>query len=67
MTIPVERTRAVIQTREFLFALLDPKKTPRVRSEIRKQAYWCLRHYPGHHDLVVSARRLPDTWGLPSA
>lgn len=46
MTLPDERIAAIKNTREFLRQLLDPKKTPRIPSEIRRQAYWCLRHYP---------------------
>lgn len=30
MTTPFERTRALVQTKEFLEAMLDPKTTPRV-------------------------------------
>jgi hypothetical protein len=46
MTIPVERTWAVLNTREFLLNLLDPKKTPRVPKDIRRQASRLLKHYP---------------------
>lgn len=46
MTLPEERVRAVNQTREFLYSLLNPKTTPRVPSKVRKQAAACLRHYP---------------------
>lgn len=46
MTIPTERTRAVIAARGFLFALLDPRQTPRVPRAIRRQAARVLRHYP---------------------
>lgn len=46
MTLPDERRRAVVNTREFLRSLLDPKKTPKVPKSIRKQAYYLLKHYP---------------------
>lgn len=46
MTMPSERTAAVLNTREFLLELLDPKKTPRVPLEIRKRASMLLKHYP---------------------
>lgn len=29
MTVPFERTRALVLTKEFLEAMLDPKQTPR--------------------------------------
>lgn len=63
MTTPIERTRSILYTRELLFALLDPKQTPRVPREIRRRARDCLRHYPGSSDLAVSCRALPHTWG----
>jgi hypothetical protein len=51
MTLPFERTRAVNNTREFLFSLLDPKQTPRISSAIREQARSLLRHYPTPLDM----------------
>lgn len=47
MTLSSERANAVKIAREFLFSLLDPKKTPKVPSYVRKQARSVLRHYPG--------------------
>jgi len=52
MTLPIERTNAVLHTERFLMDLLDPKKTPRVPSEIRKQASRCLKHYPRKFDMM---------------
>lgn len=63
MTIPSERTRAVVYTQKFLQDLLDPKKTPRVPKKVREQAYRCLRHYPWPLYLDKSAEKLPDIWG----
>jgi len=57
MTIPVERTRAVIYTRQFLYDLIDPKKTPRVPKSIRASALHCLRHYPTDFDMEIIAER----------
>lgn len=56
MTIPSERTRSVVQTREFLVSLLDPKKTPRVPLRVRKQAGRLLRHYPSGLDMEEAGR-----------
>jgi hypothetical protein len=39
---------------------MDPKKTPRVPKEIRQQAYYCLRHYPGEYYLDVMATKCPE-------
>ena len=65
MTIPSERTRAVIYTKDFLFTLLDPKVTPKVPRYVREQASRCLRHYPGVYDLVQAHRGAPGSWGKP--
>lgn len=56
MTLPDERYRSVLQTKQFLCDLLDPKKTPRIPKDIRRRASGCLRHYPDkfHMDLVAS-------------
>jgi hypothetical protein len=46
MTLPEERARSILNTREFLISLTDPKTTPKVPKSIRKQALHLLRHYP---------------------
>jgi hypothetical protein len=50
MTLPIERTCAVLKTREFLTSLLDPKQTPKVPKIIRIRAGILLKHYPGEFD-----------------
>lgn len=50
MTIPEERTRAVVYTRAFLQCLIDPRKTPRVPRIVRREAAALLRHYPHAFD-----------------
>jgi hypothetical protein len=52
MTLPVERTNAVLKAEKFLMDLLDPKKTPRVPREIRRRASSCLRHYPSQYNMM---------------
>jgi hypothetical protein len=49
VTLPFEEKRAVNYTREFLYDLLIPSKTPRVPKEIRDRARSLLRHYPGEY------------------
>jgi hypothetical protein len=49
--LPIERTNAVLNTERFLMDLLDPKKTPRVPSEVRKRAASCLKHYPSRYSM----------------
>jgi hypothetical protein len=65
MTLPAERARSLNTVREFLRDLLDPKKTPKVPSIIRQQAYWCLRHYPAEYDIEEVCKALPDRFALP--
>lgn len=57
MTVPVERTNAVIYTEQFLLELLDPKKSPRVPRAIRERAHSLLRHYPGKYYMDMIAER----------
>jgi hypothetical protein len=57
MTVPIERTNAVINTEKFLCDLLDPKKTPRVPKDVRAQAKRLLRHYPCAYHMNVIAER----------
>ena len=63
MTLPCERTWSVKNTEEFLRSLLDPKKTPRVPSAIRKEAGRCLRHYPGEYYMEQAAEQAPNIFG----
>jgi hypothetical protein len=46
MTTDSERDRAIRQTREFLFELLDPMQTPGVPKPIRGKARMILKHFP---------------------
>ncbi len=57
MTLPAERLNAIIKTREFLLSLLDPKKTPRVPKAVRKDAYYCLRHFPADYQMADVAKK----------
>ena len=63
MTMPNERRWAVNNTRQFLVDLMDPKKTPRVPKEIRKEAYRCLKHYPGDYYMEQAAEQAPEIFG----
>lgn len=57
MTVPIERTNAVKMTADFLRDLCDPKKTQRVPKWIRREAHYCLRHYPSHFEMDIIAHR----------
>jgi hypothetical protein len=65
MTVPSERSRAVLKAYKFLLSLLDPKKTPRVPKDIRKEAGRILKHYPGEFYIEQSSKHLPEFWGDP--
>jgi hypothetical protein len=49
MTMPSERTRALIQTRELLVELAQD---PALSESIRRQARQLLRHYPHAHEIL---------------
>ena len=57
MTVPSERTNAVMFTETFLLSLIDPKQTPRVPKSIRQEAHRLLRHYPSRFEMEVIAAR----------
>ena len=63
MTMPCERYWAINNTRRFLVDLMDPKKTPKVPEEIRKEAYRCLRHYPGEYYMEKAQQQAPEIFG----
>ncbi|MCY1462857.1 hypothetical protein D9M71_806720 [compost metagenome] len=53
MTMPSERTRAIIQTREFLVDLSRDKTLPEtVRTEARR----LLRHYPSADEVLLAGK-----------
>ena len=55
MTLPCERTNAVMNVERFLMDLSNPRKTPRIPSEVRKQARSLLKHYPRKFDMMDPA------------
>jgi hypothetical protein len=63
MTLPRERYYALVNTRRFLTDLLDPKKTPKVPSSVRKEAYYCLKHYPWDMHLEKLSDKVPELFG----
>jgi hypothetical protein len=42
--------------------LLDPKKTPKVPKAVRKEAYWCLRHFPSDFEMDYAADGAPNVF-----
>lgn len=57
MTVPIERTNAVLNTEKFLLDLLRPAVTPRVPKQVRERARSLLRHYPNSFDMDVITER----------
>ena len=51
MTLPIERTQAVLRVERFLMDLRNPKKYPRVPKAVREEASRLLRHYPSQYDM----------------
>ncbi|SAK99574.1 hypothetical protein AWB76_07747 [Caballeronia temeraria] len=65
MTIPAERTKAVVHTREFLEMLASAEEVT-IRGLVQSVAIGLLRHYPLNVDLDVSASALPEIWAQPT-
>lgn len=63
MTLPVERTKTLLNVKHFLYDLIDPKKTPRVPSKVRRAARSLLKHYPSDWDIDQLYKKLPKVFG----
>lgn len=62
MTMPDERYRAVLQARELMYDLCDPKKTPGLPKIIRDRARGALRHYPDTWEMQQAAEATPHVF-----
>lgn len=63
MTLAAERTRAIINTKQFLEQLLVPRLTPDVPDSVRAAARGLLLHYPGIAELEIAHHALPEWLG----
>jgi hypothetical protein len=54
MTLPFERSRAVIQTQQFLNEVAHGTKYKRVPRDVKLMALHLLRHYPMLSDLKMT-------------
>ena len=63
MTLPNERTRALVNSKRFLRSLLDPRATPRVPLAIRRAARNCLKHYPAEFEIDKLPKCCPKLFG----
>ena len=60
MTLPYERTRAVINAQDFLLKILVPPSCggfAGIPKAVRQEARWVLKHYPAPCELA-----LPESW-----
>jgi hypothetical protein len=57
MTLPHEEVNSLNGVRQFLYDLLDPKKTPRVPREIRLRAHRLAKHFPMPHRIDAKWER----------
>ena len=65
MTMPKERTRAVLQTREFLHALTNPARTPGVPENVRQHAITLHRHYPDAAEMAITGEACLAWFAIP--
>jgi hypothetical protein len=62
MTIPAERTRSIIWTRQFLRDIQGDDNLP---EKMRRRAEVLLRHFPTGGDLFLAASMMPNWWSEP--
>lgn len=60
MTLPCERYSAINRTRDFLLAVMADETVP---DEVRKDAYRCIKHYPGKFYMEDAKEAAPDVFG----
>ncbi|MFL9917974.1 hypothetical protein PQR75_21785 [Paraburkholderia fungorum] len=65
MTTPAERTKAVLDARDFL-SLLAASPEVTIRGLVQSVAIGLLRHYPVKVDMDASASALPGVWAHPT-
>ncbi|MBM3105871.1 hypothetical protein IIE18_12045 [Pseudomonas sp. V1] len=53
MTLPYERSRAVVQTRDFLMEISQDTSLP---EPIRNEAHRLLRHYPSKNNVLLAGK-----------
>lgn len=63
MTTPDERTRAVMQAREFLQELAWSAADAGIPEPVRREAVRLLRHYPGGSEMDLAHMALPQWFG----
>lgn len=59
-TLPDDRYSSVVEAREFLKSLMNPRITPRVPKRFRTMARTILQHFPDDDDMTQLSKRCPD-------
>ena len=65
MTMPNERTSAVLQAHDFLVRLSSaylPDGIKKIPAEVRQEARRILRHFPRAYDIHHAAKASPDVF-----
>lgn len=62
MTMPNERSRAVVKTRDFLVALSRDRTLP---EKVRHDAKFLLRHYPTRDDVILAGKIEEQSENMP--
>jgi hypothetical protein len=65
MTLPHERTRALINAHEFLVRLISPYNKngiKRIPKAVRQEARWIVKHFPRPYELYEVAKCAPDVF-----
>lgn len=65
MTMPSERTRAVVETRRFLEKLAAGRMVRESPQRLQNYAMSLLRHYPSAADMHLTSAALPAWWSPP--
>ena len=65
MTMPAERTRSIVQTREFLESLSAGAEGLGIPEAVKREAHRLLRHYPDNWHLSHVAAMVPQFWADP--
>lgn len=66
MTMPSERTRAVVETRRFLEKLAAGRMVRESPERLQNHAASLLRHYPSDSDMHLTSSALPAWWSPPA-
>ena len=67
MTVPYERTMALLRTRDLLIELATGADSGLEPTTLSRRAAALLKHYPQSIHVERSASALPDIWAAPNS